>query len=66
MPNRDILYIRRGDVVARVKGVEVAIKDYEKAIELNPMNKEAYERLENATSIMYRKGKKIEGKGIFR
>jgi pentatricopeptide repeat protein len=66
MPNKDILYIRRGDILARVKGIEIAIKDYEKAIELNPMNKEAYERLENATSIMYRKGKKMEEKGIFR
>lgn len=66
MPNKDLLYIRRGDVVARVKGIENAIKDYERAIELNPLNKEAYERKENAVAILYRKGKKMEEKGIFR
>ncbi len=66
MPNKDLLYIRRGDVVARVKGIENAIKDYERAIELNPLNKEAYERKENAIAILYRKGKKMEEKGIFR
>lgn len=66
MPTKDILYVRRGDIIARVKGIEKAIKDYERAIELNPMNKEAYERKENAIAIMYRKGKRIEEKGIFR
>ncbi len=66
MPSKDILYIRKGDILSRVEGIEKAIKEYERAIELNPINKEAYNRIENATAIMYRKGKKIEEKGIFR
>jgi tetratricopeptide (TPR) repeat protein len=66
MPNKDTLYIRKGDILARVKGIEIAIKEYERAIELNPMNKEAYDRKENAIAIMYRKGRNIEEKGIFR
>jgi tetratricopeptide (TPR) repeat protein len=66
MPTKDVLYIRRGDIIARVEGIEKAIKEYERAIELNPMNKEAYERKESAIAIMYRKGKGMGEKGIFR
>jgi len=66
MPNKDILYIRKGDIVARVNGIESAIKEYERAIELNPLNKEAYERKDNAISIIYRNAKKMEEKNIFR
>lgn len=66
MPNKDILYIRKGDIVARVNGIESAIKEYERAIELNPLNKEAYERKDNAIAIMYRNAKKVQEKNIFR
>lgn len=66
MPNKDILYIRKGDIVARVNGIESAIKEYERAIELNPLNKEAYERKDNAIAIIYRNAKKVQEKNIFR
>lgn len=66
MPSKEFLYMRRGDIKARVYGIEQAIMDYERAIELNPLNKEAYERKDGAVAILYRQGRKNEGEGIFR
>ncbi len=64
-PHRDIYFIRKGDIVARIDGVASAIEHYNEAIRLNPLNLEAYERKESAEAIVY-KGAKKSDDALFR
>ncbi|MCX8205985.1 MAG: tetratricopeptide repeat protein [Candidatus Micrarchaeota archaeon] len=64
-PHRDVFYIRKGDIVARLEGAEKALPWYERAIQENPLNIEARERKESAETILYRKAGK-EDKTLFR
>ena len=63
-PRKEVLFIRKGDIVARRRGLEEAIDYYRKAVDINPLNHEAHERLENVYSILY-KGKGVQDE-IFR
>ena len=58
------IYIRMGDVVARLEGVEAALKWYEKAIQINPMEMEAYERVANAKGILLNNRSEIDNKAF--
>ncbi|MCX8200127.1 MAG: tetratricopeptide repeat protein [Candidatus Micrarchaeota archaeon] len=64
-PYREVFYMHKGDIIARVEGVQHAIKFYEKAIALNPLNQDAHDRKENAEAVIYRHAKKSDEK-IFR
>lgn len=64
-PMRDIFYIRKGDIIARVHGIKKSIEYYNKAIKINPLNMEAYERKENAESILNRGANEYDKK-LFR
>jgi tetratricopeptide (TPR) repeat protein len=64
-PHRELFYMHKGDIVARVEGVQQAIQWYEKAIKLNPLSQDAHDRMENANAVLYRHAKKSDER-IFR
>lgn len=64
-PNREVFYMNKGDIVARIEGVAQAIQWYEKALKLNPLNQDAHDRKENAEAVLYRHAKKSDER-IFR
>ncbi|MEM3364488.1 MAG: tetratricopeptide repeat protein [Candidatus Micrarchaeia archaeon] len=64
-PYREMFYLHKGDIIARLESVQHAVRWYEKAIALNPLNQDAHDRKENAEAVLYRHAKKSDEK-IFR
>ncbi|MEM0438299.1 MAG: tetratricopeptide repeat protein, partial [Candidatus Micrarchaeia archaeon] len=54
-PHKDVFYIRKGDIVARIEGIEKALQFYKQALKENPLNMEAHERKDSAEAIIYKK-----------